>query len=88
MSKRLIAVSGTTLIGAYSATIMGVKIMMHKLDAVFNGVTNDSNVEIYITSSMLIDLGSYEDTCNIIRTSDTRAVIEFRNAVIKCKRII
>ena len=88
MSKRFIAVSGTTIIGVYSATIIGIKIMMSRLDNKFNPVTNSSNVEIYITSSMLIDLGSYEDTCNIIRTSDTRAVIEFRNAVIKCKRII
>ena len=88
MSKRLIAVSGTTLIGVYSATIIGIKIMISKLDNKFNPVTNSSNVEVYITSSTVIDLGSYEDTCNIIRTSDTRAVIEFRNAVIKCKRII
>ena len=88
MSKRLIAVSGTTLIGAYSATIIGIKIMMSKLDNKFNGVTNSSNVEIYITSSTVIDLGEHNETCNIIRTSDTRAAIEFRNAVIKCKRII
>lgn len=88
MSKRLIAISGTTLIGVYSATIMGIKIMMHKLDNVFHGVTNDSNIEVYTTSSMLIDLGEYNETCNIIRTSDTRAVIEFKGHVVKCKRII
>lgn len=88
MSKRLIAISGTTLIGAYSATIIGVKIMIHKLDNVFHGVTNDSNIEVYITSSALIDLGEYNETCNIIRTNDTRAVIEFKGYVVKCKRII
>lgn len=88
MNKRLIAISGTTLIGAYSATIIGVKIMMHKLDNLFRGVTNDSNVEVYTTSSMLIDLGEYNETCNIIRTSDTRAVIEFKGHVVKCKRLI
>ena len=88
MNKRLIAISGTTLIGAYSATIVGIKIMIHKLDNVFHGVTNDSNIEVYTTSSMLIDLGEYEETCNIIRTSDTRAVIEFKGHVVKCKRII
>ena len=88
MNKRLIAVSGTTLIGVYSATIIGIKIMMHKLDNVFHGVTNDSNIEIYTTSSMLIDLGEYNETCNIIRTSDSRAVIEFKGHIVKCKRII
>lgn len=88
MNKRLIAISGTTLIGVYSATIVGVQIMMHKLDNVFHGVTNDSNIEVYTTSSMLIDLGEYEEDCNIIRTSDTRAVIEFKGNVVKCKRII
>lgn len=88
MSKRLIAISGTTLIGIYSATIMGVKIMMHKLDNLFHGVTNDSNIEVYTTSSMLIDLGEYNETCNIIRTSDSRAVIEFKGHIVRCKRII
>lgn len=88
MSKRLIAISGTTLVGVYSATIMGVKIMMHKLDNMFHGVTNNSNIEVYTTSSMLIDLGEYNETCNIIRTNDTRAVIEFKGHVVKCKRII
>ena len=88
MNKRLIAVSGTTFIGAYSATIIGVKIMIHKLDNVFHGVTNDSNIEIYTTSSMLIDLGEYNETCNIIRTNDSCAVIEFKGHVIKSERII
>ena len=88
MSKRLIAISGTTLIGAYSATIVGIKVMIDKLNVVFHGVTNNSNIEVYITSSMLIDLGNYEETCNIIRTSDTRAVIEFKGNVVKCKRIV
>lgn len=88
MSKRLIAISGTTLIGAYSATIIGVKIMMHKLDNMFHEVTNDNNIEIYITSSALIDLGYYGENCNIIRTNDTHAVIEFKGYVVKCKKII
>lgn len=88
MNKRLIAIQGTTLIGVYSATIIGVKIMMHKLDELYRGVTNDNQVEIYTTSSMLVELGFYNESCNIIRTSDTRAVIEFKDMVIKCKRII
>lgn len=88
MNKRLIAVNGTTLIGAYSATIIGIKIMMHKLDELYHGVTNDSNVEVYTTSNMLIELGFYNEECNIIRTSDTRAVIEFKNTIIKCKRLV
>lgn len=88
MSKRLIAISGTTLIGVYSATIIGIKIMIHELDNMFHGVTNDSNIEVYTTSSMLIDLDKYNETCNIIRTNDTRAVIEFKGHVVKCKRII
>lgn len=88
MNKRLIAISGTTLIGVYSATIIGIKIMMHKLDNVLHGVTNDSNIEVYITSSMLIDLGEYNETCHIIKTSDSRAVIEFKGHVVKCKKII
>lgn len=88
MNKRLITISGTTLIGVCSATIIGVKIMVRKLDDIFCGITNDSNIEIYTTSSKLIDLGVYNETCNIIKISDTRAVIEFRGHVIKCKRII
>lgn len=88
MNKRLIAINGTTFIGVYSATIVGIKVMIDKLNVIFHGITNDSNIEIYITSSMLIDLGNYEETCNIIRTSDTRAVIEFKGNVIKCKRIV
>lgn len=85
MNKRLIAINGTTLIGAYSATIIGIKIMMHKLDELYHGVTNDSNVEVYSTSNMLIDLGFYNEECNIIRTSDTHAVIKFKDTIIKCK---
>lgn len=88
MNKRLIAISGTTLICICGATIIGIKIMVRKLDDIFCGITNDSNIEIYTTSSKLIDLGVYNETCHIIRTSDSRAVIEFKGHVVKCKRII
>lgn len=88
MNKRLIAISGTTLMCVCSATIVGIKIMVRKLDDIFCGITNDSNIEIYITSSKLINLGVYNKICNIIKTSDNRAVIEFEGHVIKCKRII
>ena len=88
MNKRLIAINGTILIGAYSATIIGIKIMMHNLDELYRGVTNDSNVEVYTTPNTLIELGFYNEECNIIRTSDTCAVIEFNGNVVKCKRLI
>ena len=88
MNKRLIAINGTTLIGVYSATIVGIKIMIDRINYVFHGITNDNNIEVYITSSALIDLGNYGETCNIIRISDTRAVIEFKGRVVKCKRVI
>lgn len=88
MNKRLIAINGTTIIGVYSATIIGIKRMIYRLDELYHGVTNDSNVEVYSTSSMLIDLGNYNETCNIIRTSDTRAVIEFKGHTVKCRRFI
>lgn len=88
MNKRLIAISGTTLICVCSATITGIKIMIDKINHSFDSEFNKNHVEIYITSSTLIGLGNYKETCNIIRISDTRAVIEFNGNVVKCKRVI